>query len=106
MYDYFAIYPSDPSDPPAGIIVMGYTKGDTDALAWDHFQQAWVYAPSQAVQFLDNPRNGDRFRRISREQAEETALLVSRGEKLPDEATIAWIFQWKGSPPQGEDIGA
>ena len=37
---------------------------------------------------------------------EQTALLVSRGEKLPDEPTIGWIFRWKGSPPQTEDVGA
>ncbi|MFD0593571.1 hypothetical protein ACFQZ4_14450 [Catellatospora coxensis] len=84
-----------------GIIV---THGGVDAMLWDHRQKAWVYDPTTVAYVMDHHDYVDRSEEISREQAEELTLQITKGkEALPDEETILWIFQWKGAPPQDDD---
>jgi hypothetical protein len=62
-----------------------------------------VYDPALVVRFLDDYRHFDEYRTVDRETAERATPQITGGENLPDEETIAWIFQWRGSPPQSED---
>lgn len=72
------------------------------AMLWDHRAKAWVYDPALVGRVLDDHRNFDRYRTVDREMAERAAPEITGGENLPDEETIAWISQWKGSPPQSD----
>ena len=69
-------------------------------MLWDHRAQAWVYNPGLVVRFLDDYRNFERQEEVDRETAERITPDITGGEPLPDEETIAWIFQWRGRPPQ------
>ena len=102
MLNYYAIYENSTTEPPVGIIALEPAEGD--ALIWDHMQEAWSYDPWTAVEFLDDFRNFERYEPISREKAEQITPGIADGEKLPDEETILWIFQWKGEPPQHRPI--
>ena len=101
MFSYYAIYNIRDKAQPAGLFVMDVGAGH--ALLWDHKAKAWSYNPALVVRFLDDDRNEDRWASVNRSSAEGIALRVTEGEALPDEETIAWIFQWEGRPPQGSD---
>jgi hypothetical protein len=62
-----------------------------------------VYDPALVVRFLDDYRNFDRYHMVDRETAERATPQITGGEKVPDEEAIAWIFKWRGNPPQSED---
>jgi hypothetical protein len=50
-----------------------------------------------------DPKNRNRIKNASRAEADDAAWVVSSGnERLPDEDTIRWIFQWKGQPPDSD----
>lgn len=91
----------DTKTEPSGIFVTDDAHGD--ALLWDHRAKAWVYDPALVVRFLDDYRNWDRYETVDRETAERIVPQVTGGEKLPDEESIRWVFQWKGDPPQNDD---
>ncbi len=102
MYSYFALWKKQVGvGEPTGIIVRDVKTGD--ALLWNHRQKAWQYNPDLVVRFLDDYRNLDQYEPIDRETAERVALGITGRQELPDEETIAWIFSWKGEPPQSED---
>ena len=102
MYSYFALWKKRIGDgPPVGIFVKDPETGD--ALLWNHRQKAWQYNPDLVARFLFDDRNWDRYESVDRETAERVTLGITGWEVLPDEETIAWIFSWKGAPPQSED---
>jgi hypothetical protein len=95
------LYKTDAKEAPAGIAVMEVAEGH--ALLWSHREKAWAYNPGRVVRFLDDYRNSGRFETVDRETAERVTPQITGGEKLPDEDTIAWVFQWRGEPPQSDD---
>lgn len=101
MLEYFATYRNGTTQPPTGIIVAEAAQGDF--LIWDHRARAWVYDPALAVRYLDDHRNLDKYQNVDRETAERIVPGITGGEKLPDEDSIRWVFQWKGAPPQRDD---
>ena len=102
MLTYYALYDQSPADPPRGICVMDWRA--SDGLLWDHFAKAWSYDPELIGRLIFDERNLDRIEEIDRTKAEQVTLAVTEGrERLPDEDTIRWIFQWKGDPPQADD---
>ena len=101
MFTYYLIYRTRAKTAPTGIFVTEDAEGH--AMLWDHRARAWVYDPALVVRFLDDYRNGGRYETADRETAERVTPQITRGEKLPDEDTIAWVFQWRGEPPQSDD---
>ena len=99
MFAYYLIYPTDERTTPTGLFVTGSMA----AMLWDHWAKAWVYDPGLVGRFLNSLDNIDRFEVVDRKTAERAAPQITGGEKLPDEETIRWIFQWRGNPPQSED---
>src|SRR5262245_28413847 len=106
MLSYYALYQPNATDP-SGIMVTGYRAADGSpgerpwhAMRWSHRQQAWVYDPAGASRMLADHDSDDRVRLVDRETAVRLAPTVTGGEKLPDEDTILWIFQHRGTPPQ------
>jgi hypothetical protein len=100
---YYAVYREEAgTGPPAGLIVLEQRTGD--ALMWNHQTGAWRYDPALAIRWLDDPENWDRFKTISRAEAEQVTMVVTRAtEALPDEDTIRWLFQTRGNPPNSSD---
>jgi hypothetical protein len=99
MYSYYAVYNKRDRDQVAGLFVMDVRAGH--GLLWDHRLKAWSYNPELVLRFLDDDRNDDRWDSVDRAIAERIAPSITGGEELPDEETIAWVFQWRGRPPQG-----
>ena len=99
MLSYFLIYRTDAQSTPTGLFV----KKSPHAMLWDHRAKAWVYDPELVGRFIHRLDNIDRYRKVDRETAERAAPQITGGEKLPDEETIGWIFQWRGNPPQSDD---
>jgi hypothetical protein len=102
MLSYYVVYDKKAgSAPPGGIIVLETRSGD--ALIWNHQSKAWQYDPQTAQRFIFDDQNLDRLEVVDRDTAQLATIQVTGREPLPDEDTIAWIFQWKGSPPQEAD---
>jgi hypothetical protein len=101
MFTYYVIYPDDRTKQPVGLFVTEDSQGH--AMLWDHRAKAWVYDPALVVRFLDDYQHIDEYETVDRETAERATPQITGGEQLPDEETIAWIFQWEGNPPQTED---
>lgn len=99
MFAYYLTYRDDKRTTPAGIFVTG----SMGAMLWDHRDKAWSYDPGLVGRFLNSLDNIDRFEVVDRETAERVAPQITGGEKLPDEETIRWIFQWRGNPPQADE---
>ncbi|MEU7839727.1 hypothetical protein AB0B39_02035 [Micromonospora sp. NPDC049114] len=87
---YYVIYRIDGQGPPAGLFVMDAGLGQ--AVLWDHRARTWAYDPGLVVRFLDDYRNVDRYKNVSRAVAEEVAATVTDGESLPDEDSIRAMF--------------
>lgn len=99
MFDYYLIYRNHERTTPRGLFV----SGSVGAMLWDHRAKAWVYDPGLVGRFLHSLDNIDRFEVVDRETAERVAPQITGGEKLPDEETISWIFEWRGTPPQTDE---
>ncbi|WP_433129723.1 hypothetical protein ACQPWW_05415 [Micromonospora sp. CA-240977] len=85
------IYRTDEQERPAGIFVMD--AGTGQAVLWDHRARAWAYDPNLVVRFLDDYRNMDRYKNVSRPAVEAVVEAVTGGEKLPDESSIRAMFR-------------
>lgn len=91
MLSYYVIYRTDEQGEPAGLFVMD--AGHGQAVLWDHRARAWAYDPGLVVRFLDDYRNFDRYRNVSRAEAEAVAETVTGGEKLPAEGELRAMFE-------------
>lgn len=110
---YYALYRTkfgwETGEQPTGIVVdqaksaPDWTSMVYHAMHWSHYQKAWMYDPRGNADMLSDEDYEDRWRVVSREEAEQITPAITGGEELPDEETIKWIFQWKGEPPQAED---
>ncbi|HEX6968031.1 MAG TPA: hypothetical protein VF174_04335 [Micromonosporaceae bacterium] len=98
MLSYFLLYRTREQTSPTGLFV----KSVEHAILWDHREKAWVYDPELVARYLDSVDNIDRYRKVDRQTAEQAAPQITGGERLPDEETIRWIFQWRGEPPQDD----
>ncbi|MGC4809149.1 hypothetical protein ACLQ29_01290 [Micromonospora sp. DT228] len=67
--------------------------GPGQAVLWDHRARSWAYDPDLVVRFLDDYRNVDRYKNVSRAAVEAVVEAVTGGEKLPDESSIRAIFR-------------
>jgi hypothetical protein len=95
---YYLLYKTTVSQPPpTGIVIL--ESRTTDALVWDHLDKAWVYDPELAHEAVFGFENWEKFRAVSRAEAEEATPGITETEPLPDEDTIRWLFHWKGEPP-------
>jgi hypothetical protein len=101
MFTYYVLYRDDRRTTAVGLFVT--EDSQAHAMLWDHRAKAWAYDPALVVRVLDDYRNYDRYKTVDRETAERVAPQITGGESLPDEETIAWIFQWEGNPPQSEE---
>lgn len=112
--EYWALYSNDlgweTGEAPVGIIVVqrihapDWSSMEYHAMHWSHRQKAWVYDPEGNGRIIgDVDEYGERRRSVTRIEAEQITPAITKGERLPDEDTIQWIFQWKGAPPQFED---
>ncbi|MFG1650717.1 hypothetical protein ACGFIE_12355 [Micromonospora sp. NPDC049275] len=63
------------------------------AILWDHRVRAWAYDPGLVVRFLDDYRNADRYKSVSRADAAAVAVAVTGGIELPDETSIRAMFK-------------
>ncbi|MEU4550831.1 hypothetical protein [Micromonospora violae] len=88
---YYVIYRIDEQSGPAGLFVMDAGLGQ--AILWDHRAQAWAYDPGLVVRFLDDYRNADRYKNVSRADAEAVVEAVTGRRELPDEASIRAMFK-------------
>ncbi|MGC4876272.1 hypothetical protein ACLQ26_08425 [Micromonospora sp. DT43] len=89
---YYVIYRNDDvQGGPAGIFVMDAGLGQ--AILWDHRARAWAYDPGLVVRFLDDYRNADRYKNVSRADAVAVAAAVTGGAELPDETSIRAMFK-------------
>ncbi|WP_330439831.1 hypothetical protein OHB44_05860 [Micromonospora sp. NBC_00821] len=91
---YYVIYRIDEQSGPAGLFVMD--AGPGQAILWDHRSRAWAYDPGLVVRFLDDYRNADRYKNVSRADAEAVVEAVTGGETLPDESSIRAMFKRGG----------
>ncbi|WP_327042710.1 hypothetical protein OG400_11375 [Micromonospora ureilytica] len=91
---YYVIYRIDEQSGPAGLFVMD--AGPGQAILWDHRARAWAYDPRLVVRFLDDYRNADRYKNVSRADAEAVVEVVTGGEALPDESSIRAMFERGG----------
>ncbi|MEV4118333.1 hypothetical protein [Micromonospora sp. NPDC049645] len=91
---YYVIYRIDEQSGPAGLFIMDAGLGQ--AVLWDHRARAWAYDPGLVVRFLDDYRNADRYKSVSRAEAEAVVEAVTDGQKLPDEGSIRAMFKAGG----------
>lgn len=84
------IYRNDAQTEPSGLFVVD--AGSGDAVLWDHRAGAWAYNPDLVVRFLDDYRNADRYKDVSRAAAEAVARTVTSKGELPDESSIRAMF--------------
>ncbi|MEV1110395.1 MULTISPECIES: hypothetical protein [unclassified Micromonospora] len=87
---YYVIYRNDEHNEPSGLFVVD--AGIGDAVLWDHRAGEWTYNPDLVVRFLDDYRNADRYRNVSRAAAEAVAPTVTGNGELPDESSIRAMF--------------
>ncbi|MFG1914039.1 hypothetical protein [Micromonospora sp. NPDC048898] len=88
---YYVIYRTDEEERPVGIFVMD--AGPGHAVLWDHRARAWAYDPELVVRFLDDYRNADRYKNVSRAAVELVAEAVTGDGKLPDESSFRAMFR-------------
>jgi hypothetical protein len=91
MFGYHAVYKTDNSEPPIGLIVRERSKGPLRAAIWNHRAKAWTFSPEVAAPFLYDDRNWDRTELVDRSTAEQIAL--SLGTVLPSEEELHRICE-------------
>ncbi|MFC4337626.1 hypothetical protein [Salininema proteolyticum] len=108
MFAYYLRYfnprlsPHQPEQTPASVMVISLEG--LGAMLWSRREQGWVYDPASIGRWMGKLENEDLYDPINRAEAETRMREITDGrEGLPDEATIEWIFQWDGNPPQSED---
>jgi hypothetical protein len=100
MLNYYFLYQSDyRTEQPVNVFVVSREQG-YHALSWSHREGGWVYDPSAASRMLGADEYRERRQPVDRATAERLTPTFTKGEELPDEDTIRWIFSWNGTPPQ------
>jgi hypothetical protein len=92
-FGYWAIYRTEEKVPPAtGLICDEFSTDPLRAVIWSHHQKRWAFNPKAAAPFLFDFEKMDRGGRISREDAERTAL-EQFGVPLPSEEELHRICE-------------